>query len=137
MSRHTFSFFFLSVCSHSAKPPLSPSFHPHSLVSDIRSVLGGCSRFSRCCYLIIVLSSHRCCGSRAPGLSRSHLDSAVSSAVGPKFSLGHSAHRFLAIAQWFVHLSAHPQPMQQYRQLSRHGNHRSFLNILSSSLCKF
>src|SRR6266478_7087738 len=77
MSRHTFSFFFLSVCSHSAKPPLSPSFHPHSFVSDIRSVLGGCSRFSRCCYLIIVLSSHRCCGSRAPGLSRSHLDSAV------------------------------------------------------------
>src|SRR5712671_4054357 len=58
MSRHTFSFFFLSVCSHSAKPPLSPSFHPHSFVSDIRSVPGGCSRFSRCCYLIIVLSSH-------------------------------------------------------------------------------
>ena len=77
MSRHTFSFFFLSVCSHSAKPPLSPSFHPHSLVSDIRSVLGGCSRFSKCCYLIIVLSSHRFCGSRAPGPSRSHLDSAV------------------------------------------------------------
>ena len=68
MSRHTFTFFFLScfilisfffprVCSHSAKPPLSPSFHPHSLVSDIRSVPGGCSRFSGCCYLIFVLSS--------------------------------------------------------------------------------
>ncbi len=26
----TFAFFFLSVCSHSAKPPLSPSFHSHS-----------------------------------------------------------------------------------------------------------
>jgi hypothetical protein len=26
-----FSSFFLSVCSHSAKPPLSPSFHSHSL----------------------------------------------------------------------------------------------------------
>src|SRR5579859_3601545 len=47
------------------------------LLSDIRSVLGGCSRFSRCCYLIIVLSSHRFRGSRAPGSSRSHLDSAV------------------------------------------------------------
>src|ERR1700722_10459935 len=46
-------------------------------VSDIRSVQGGCSRFSRCCYLIIDLSSHRFGGSRAPGLSRSHLDSAV------------------------------------------------------------
>jgi hypothetical protein len=31
MSKHTFSSFFLSVCSHSAKPPLSPSFHSHSL----------------------------------------------------------------------------------------------------------
>src|SRR5258708_13358386 len=70
--------FLLSVSLfHSAKPPLSPSFHPHSFVSDIRSVPGGCSRFSRCCYLIIVLSSHRFCGSRALGVSRSHLDSAV------------------------------------------------------------
>jgi hypothetical protein len=33
------------------EPPLSPSFHPHSLVSDIRSVQVGCSRFRRCCYL--------------------------------------------------------------------------------------
>jgi hypothetical protein len=48
--------FLLSVgLFHSAKPPLSPSFHPHSFVSEIRSVPGGCSRFSRCCYLIIVL----------------------------------------------------------------------------------
>src|SRR5580658_1074306 len=77
MSRHTLTFFFLRISSYSAKPPLSPSFHPHSLVSDLRSVLGGCSRFSRCCYLIIDLSSHRFGESRAPRLSRSHLDSAV------------------------------------------------------------
>jgi len=32
--------------------------------------------FSRCCYLIIDLSPHFC-GSWAPGLSRSHLDSAA------------------------------------------------------------
>src|ERR1019366_2978933 len=31
------------------------------------------------------------------------------------FTLGHGAHRFLAIAQWFVHLSTYPQPMQQHR----------------------
>src|SRR6266404_5505664 len=111
MSRHTFTFFFPWVCSHLAKPPLSPSFHPHSFVSEIRSVPGGCSRFSRCCYLIIVLSSHRCCGSWAPGVSRSHLDSAVELSCSDRNSLGHGAHRFLAIAQWFVHLSAHPQPM--------------------------
>jgi len=35
-----FAFFFSPVGSYTcAKPPLSPSFHPHSLVSDIRSVL--------------------------------------------------------------------------------------------------
>jgi putative restriction endonuclease len=37
--------FLLSVgLFHSAKPHLSPSFHPHSFVSEIRSVPGGCSR---------------------------------------------------------------------------------------------
>jgi hypothetical protein len=50
--------------------------------------------------------------------------------------LGHGTHRFLTIAQWLVRLSAYPQPMEQYCQLSRHGNHRSFLGIFSSSLCK-
>jgi hypothetical protein len=29
---------------------------------------------------------------------------------GDLFILGHRAHRFVAIAQWFVHLSTHPQP---------------------------
>src|SRR6266404_7533092 len=122
MSRHTFSFFFLSVCPHSAKPPLSPSFHSHSLVSDIRSVLGGCSRFSRCCYLIIVLSSHRFGGSRAPGLSRSHLDSAVELSCFGYKALSDFLHNFLTIAQWFVHRPAYPQPMKQYCQLSSHGH---------------
>src|SRR3984885_13351824 len=77
MSRHTSLFSFLESVSIQLSPPRSPSFHPHSFVSEIRSVLGGCSRFRRCCYLISVLSSHRFCGSWAPGLSRSHLDSAV------------------------------------------------------------
>src|SRR5215470_8089962 len=45
----------LLAFSRSAKPPLSPPFHPHSYVSDFRSVPVGCSRFSRCCYLISVL----------------------------------------------------------------------------------
>ena len=35
---------------------LSPSFHPHSLMSFC-SLQVGCSRFSRCCYLIGDLSS--------------------------------------------------------------------------------
>src|SRR6267143_515213 len=36
---------------------LSPPFHPHSLLSDGRSVQVGCTRFIRCCYLIIDLRS--------------------------------------------------------------------------------
>src|SRR5882724_11679924 len=50
-----FSFFFLWIPSVRAGPPLSPSFHPHSWLSDCRSVHGGRSQFSRCCYLIIDL----------------------------------------------------------------------------------
>jgi len=34
---------------------------------------------------------------------------------GELFTLGHGAHRLVAIAQWFVHLSTYPQPMQQHR----------------------
>src|SRR3984957_6468772 len=136
MSRHTSLFSFRESVPIQLSPPRSPSFHPHSFVSEIRPVLGGCSRFRRCCYLISVLSSHRFCGSWAPGLSRSHLDSAVELSCADRNSLGHGAHRFLAIAQWFVHLSAYPQPMQQHRHLSSHGNYRSFLGIFSSSLRK-
>src|SRR6202040_933116 len=72
----------------SAEPPLSPSFHPHSLVSDIRSVPGGYSRFSRCCYLRIDLCSHRFGESWAPGLTRSHLDSAVELGCPDRNSIG-------------------------------------------------
>src|ERR1700730_16029784 len=110
MSRHTSLFSFRESVSIQLSPPRSPSFHPHSFVSEIRSVPDGCSRFRRCCYLIIVLSSQLFGGSRAPGLSRSHLDSAVELSCLDRNSLGRGARRFLAIAQWFVHLSAHPQP---------------------------
>jgi hypothetical protein len=58
MSRHTLFFSFRESVPIQLSPPRSPSFHPHSFVSDIRSVLGGCSRFRRRCYLISVLSSH-------------------------------------------------------------------------------
>ena len=42
-----FSSFLPRVCSHSAEPPLSPSFHPHSFVSDIRSVPCRCPSSTR------------------------------------------------------------------------------------------
>src|SRR5271155_41329 len=77
MSRHTLTFFFLrSQFPFGQAAPVA--ILPSALfVSDIRSVQGGCSRFSRCCYLISVLSSHLFGGSWALGVSRSHLDSAV------------------------------------------------------------
>src|SRR5260370_17102520 len=52
-----FSLSFLWIPGIRAGPPLSPSFHPHSLLSDFRSVHGGRSQFSRCCNLIIDLAS--------------------------------------------------------------------------------
>src|ERR1700720_2276411 len=97
MSRHTFSFFFLSVCSHSAKPPLSPSFHSHSLLSDFRSVQVGRPHFSRCCYLIIDLGSYLSTGA-GPGLSRSRLNSAVE--LGSShLTLRHCAYHFVVVPQ--------------------------------------
>jgi hypothetical protein len=73
---------------------------------------------------------------RAPGLSRSHLDSAVElGCSGSKLSKPLPA-LLSGYCAMFVHLSAYPQPMQQYRQLSSHGNHRSFLGIFPSSLRK-
>jgi hypothetical protein len=114
MSRHTS--LFLSVSLFPFSQVAAPvAILPFALFCERDSVgARWVFSFTRCCYLVIVLSSHRFCGSWAPGLSRSHLD-----------SLGHCPHRFLAIAQWFVHLSAHPQPMEQYRQLSSYGHHRS------------
>src|ERR1700693_4019452 len=92
--------------------------------------------FSRCCYLISVLSSHLFGGSWAPGLSRSHLDSAAELGCSDQNFLGHRTHGLLAIAQWFVYFAVHPQPMEQYRQLSRHGHYRSLLGIFPSSFPK-
>src|SRR6266705_1955058 len=40
-----FSLSFLWIPCIRARPPLSPSFHPHSWLSDLRSVHGGCSQF--------------------------------------------------------------------------------------------
>src|SRR6202158_5142910 len=56
--------------------------------------------FQWCCYLIIDLCSHRFCGSWAPGLSRSHLDSAVE--LGSSYPiLRHGAYPFTVLI--FIH----------------------------------
>ena len=69
------SFFCWSRCFFQAQPPLSPPFHPHSSVSDfVRSVQVGCSRFSRCCHLIIDLAS----------ISRWKLGQAINAVTGTR-----------------------------------------------------
>src|SRR5713226_6795917 len=90
-----------------AGPPLSPSFHPHSLLSDFRSVHGGRSQYSRCCYLIIDLGS-RLSTEAGPGVRRSHLISAVELGCLDS-TLRHCAHHFVVVPQWFIDLSAYPQ----------------------------
>src|SRR5450759_2536119 len=126
-------FSFLRVDSLRSSPAaLSPSFHPHSWLSDFRSVHGGRSQFSRCCYLIIDLGS-RLSTEAGPGVRRSHLISAVQLGCSNP-TLRHSAYRFVVVPQWFIYLSAHPQLMKQHCQLPSHSYHGSFLGILSSSL---
>ena len=58
MSRHT-SAFLLSVILFLFNQAASVAILPSALFGErYRSVPGGCSRFSRCCYLISDLSSH-------------------------------------------------------------------------------
>ena len=83
----------------------------------VRSVPVGCSRFSRCCHLIVDLSS--IFDGSGPGHRRSHRNSALGFCVFlPKnvLTLCCRRHRYLvAVAQRFVRFSAHPQTMQQNR----------------------
>src|ERR1700682_5444555 len=68
-----------------------------------------------------------------PGLSRSHLNSAVElGSFDP--TLRHCGYHFVVVPQWFINFSADPQLVEQYSQLSGHGNDGSFLGILSSAL---
>ena len=95
----------------SASQAASVATLPSALVGE-RFSLGG---FSRCCHLIIDPRFLLYEGSLGPGLSRSHLNSAVELGCSVKNSLGYFAQHLLAIAQRFVNLPTHPQPMKQYR----------------------
>jgi hypothetical protein len=64
-------FSLVTVFSPAESPPLSPPFHPHSLMSAVRPVQVGCSRFSRCCHLIVDLYFHLHDGSWARPLTQS------------------------------------------------------------------
>jgi hypothetical protein len=40
----------------------------------------------------------------------------------------------VVVPQWFINLSAYPQPVKKYSQLPGHRNDGSLLGILSSTL---
>src|SRR5260370_10256276 len=102
------SVFLLPPCEFLVFEPgrhLSPSFHLHSLLSDFRSVQVGRPHFSRCCYLIIDLSSYLVTVT-APVLSRSHLNSAVDLSTSVR-TLRDCARPFLAVRRVLSDLSAY------------------------------
>lgn len=105
-------------------------------MSDLfRSVQVGCSRFSRCCHLLVDLSS----------ISRWKLGQAINAVTGTRRLSAmlpikeselcgcRQAHRS-AVAQRFVSFSAHSQAMQQHGQLSGGRDHRSLLPIFPAAL---
>src|SRR5437870_4732740 len=60
----------LSLVSSQPSYQLSPPFHPHSSMSEFfRSVQVGCSRFSRCCHLIVDLFVTRFLSSELPTIA--------------------------------------------------------------------
>ena len=122
-----------------AEWPLSPCFHPHSR---------GAIRFARC--MLGVLGSAGAAICLAPcgsALGEWNLGQAINAVTGTRlwafvFSLpgtvlflrGCRYCRSAAVVQRFVHFSAHPQVMQQHRQLSRGRHDGSLLSVSPATL---
>src|SRR5580704_8902436 len=121
-----------------AEWPLSPCFHPHSR---------GAICFARCTLGVLGSAGAAIC--LAPcgsALGERNLGQAINAVTGTRlwafvFSLpgtvlflrscGYA--RSAAVVQRFVHFSAHPQVMQQHRQLSRGRHDGSLLPVPPSS----
>ena len=122
-----------------AESPLSPPFHPHSSVSDFVS-LGASWVFSF--QPVLPPVSRPLVPSPAMEVGQAIRRSHRNSALGLLFFLPWKIltlccrrhRRRVTVAQRFVHFSAHPQAMQQHRELSRGRNHGSFLPILPATL---
>src|ERR1700732_2231014 len=94
--------FLLSVSPFPFSQAASVAILPSALFCE-RYSLGASWVFSFqwCCYLIIDLCSHHFCGSCAPGLSRSHLDSAVE--LGSSYPiLRHGAYPFTVLVSGVI-----------------------------------
>jgi hypothetical protein len=112
---------------------------------SFRSVHVGRSRFSRCCHLFGALWFCSFRVEPGPGNLRSHRNSALGFCLFSSWSDFDSGFTFLflrncrnchsfAIVQGRVHLSAHPQVMQQHGQLSCRGHDGSLLAVSSTTL---
>src|SRR5438105_247840 len=128
--------------------PLSPCFHPHSR---------GAIRFAR--RMLGVLGSAGaaiCLAPSGPALGEWNLGQTINAVTRTRlwlfvFSLpgtvlilfrlfvlcGCRHCPSVAVMKRFVHLSAHPEVMQQHRQLSRRGHDRSLLPAFPKTLRKW
>src|SRR5580700_9420679 len=121
-----------------AESPLSPCFHPHSQ---------GAIAFARCTLGVLVSAGAAIC--LAPcgsALAEWNLGQALDAVTGTRlwllsfpswngfvFLRGCCYCRFPAVVQRFVHISAHPQVMQQHGQLSRGGHDGSLLAVSAAT----
>src|SRR6202795_461593 len=105
---------------------------------SFRSVHVGRSRFSRCCHLFGALWFCSCgveLGQAINAVTGTRLWAFVFSLPGTVLFLrGRGYGRGAAVVQRFVHFSAHPQVMQQHRQLSRGRHDGSLLPASSTTL---
>src|SRR5580700_3332775 len=108
-----------------------------------RSVHVGRSRYSRCCHLIGALwfcSSEWNRGQAINAVTETRLWAFCCSLPGTVLTLfcllvlcGCRHGRPVAVVQRFIHFSAHPQMMQQHRQLSSCRNNGSLLPVPSTA----
>jgi hypothetical protein len=102
-------------------------------------MLVGRPRFSGCCQSVSRPRSSQIPRESDLGTNRSHSNSAIHlvKLYSPPWRLRRCSFFLAMIPQRFVYFSAHPQLVQQHRQLSGHRHHSAFLGIAASPLGQF
>src|SRR6266849_670642 len=105
-------------------------------VSDLRSVPVGRPRFSGCCDLIIALlrSARRTRSRPNPAVTRTRRSFFVCiPTIRREPGLGCVSCDLVTVPERVIDFAAHPQLVQQHRQLTRHRRNRSLLGVLAPS----
>ena len=116
----------------------SPCFHSHSRWS-FRPGAVWCPSSDRCCHLSTELIRFRCRQRpfrRDSAVTRTRRFVTTSIRQVCSGSSSCSALCCPGIPQRLVDFACHPQPVQQHRQLPRHGHHRPFLRVLPAAACQ-